>query len=216
MKGTGLNRDLAHVLWMGGSPCSGKSSIAEKLANAYGLMLYHCDDAFWEHADRVDRVKHPTFYRLTHMTWDEMWMRPVDVQISEEIACYREELEMIVDDLRGFPRSAPILAEGAALLPDVLADMLVNCRRALWVVPTAAFQRAHYTPERRPWVSDILAQCENPDQAFQNWMDRDAGFATQVAGRVEELGLALVTVDGSRTIAENAEIVVRHFGLMEE
>ena len=44
-------------------------------------------------------------------------------------------------------------------------------------------------------------------------MDRDVGFAGQVAGRVKELGLRLIEADGGRTIAENAEIVARHFKL---
>jgi len=44
-------------------------------------------------------------------------------------------------------------------------------------------------------------------------MDRDVGFARQVAGRVKELGLRLIEVNGGHTIAENGEIVARYFKL---
>lgn len=204
---------LAHVLWMGGSPCSGKSSIAEMLAKKYGLRVYKCDDAFWEHAKRVDPAKHPTFHRLTHMTWDELWMRPVAVQIADEFACYREQFGMIIDDLLVLPRSTPVIAEGAALLPDLVSDLLPDRDRAVWVIPTEPFQREHYTPEKRPFVNDILAHCQNPTQAFANWMDRDVGFAKRIAQQAQELDLKGLTVDGRRTIEQNAEMVAKYFRL---
>ena len=106
-------QSLAHVLWMGGSPCSGKSSIAKRLASRYGLALYRCDDAFWEHMERAEPDRHPRLHKLNRMTWDEIWMRPVDAQIADETRCYHEEFEMILDDLLAYPRSTPVLAEGA-------------------------------------------------------------------------------------------------------
>jgi 2-phosphoglycerate kinase len=211
-----MKQSLRHILWMGGSPCSGKSSVAEMLANQYGLAVYRCDDAFFEHAKRVDSGKHPTFHALTQMTWDEIWMRPMDVQVAEEIACYREEFEMIVADLLAYPKSQLVIAEGAALLPDCVSSLLLDRRRAVWIVPTEAFQRAHYTLEQRPWMRGILEQCEDPSQALENWMDRDVGFARQVAERAKELGLRLIEVDGGRTMAENTEIVAQYFKLMRE
>jgi 2-phosphoglycerate kinase len=138
-----MKRELEHVFWIGGSPCSGKSSIAEMLASRYGLAAYRCDDAFFEHAKRVDPITQPMFHRIANMTWNEIWMRPVDVQIAEEMTCYREEFEMIVADLLAYPKSRPVIAEGAALLPDCVSDLLPDRRRAMWVVPTEAFQRAH-------------------------------------------------------------------------
>jgi hypothetical protein len=147
------------------------------------------------------------------MTWDEVWMRPVAVQIADEFTCYREQFGMIVSDLAAMPRSKPIVAEGAALLPDFVSDLLQDRSRAVWVVPTEAFQRAHYTPERRPFINDILAHCENPSQAFANWMERDVGFAKRVTEQAQALDLKVLTVGGTRTVRQNAEIVAQCFGL---
>ena len=205
--------ELARVFWVGGSPCSGKSSIVGTLAEEYGLHVYKCDDAFWEHAKRVDPVKQPTFHRLARMTWDEIWMRPVAVQVADEFACYREEFAMILDDLLALPGSELIVAEGAALLPELISGLLQDRSRAMWVVPTEPFQREHYTLEKRPWIKDILRHCQNPTQAFANWMDRDVGFAKRVAEQARALDLEVLAVDGKRTIAQNAEIVARCFGL---
>ena len=75
------------------------------------------------------------------------------------------------------------------------------------------FQREHYTPEKRPFVNDILAHCQNPTQAFANWMDRDVGFAKRIAQQAQELDLKGLTVDGRRTIEQNAEMVAKYFRL---
>ena len=44
-----LQQALAHVYWLGGSPCAGKSSIADSLVERYGFRLYRCDEAYFVH-----------------------------------------------------------------------------------------------------------------------------------------------------------------------
>jgi len=40
---------LSNVFWLGGSPCSGKSSISEILPQRFNLDVYHVDEAFAAH-----------------------------------------------------------------------------------------------------------------------------------------------------------------------
>lgn len=205
-----LKRALAHVYWIGGSPCSGKSSIVEWLAAQHGLQTYRCDEAFWRHSQIVTPDKQPAFYRLTQLTWDEIWMRPVDVQLRDEIAVYREEFDLIIRDLSDMPHDRPIVAEGAALMPEWARPLLSRPIQAVWMIPTETFQRRFY-PQRGAWVQDILKQCRHPQQAFQNWMDRDAAFARQVRADAELHGLRVLIVDGTRSVAENAQAVETWF-----
>ena len=206
-----IRQNLAHIFWMGGSPCSGKSSIAELLLRRHELQYYQCDGAFAEHGRRVSALGQPTFHKLLTMTWDEIWTRPVDLQIREEIAIYREEFDMILDDLLALPPSPPILAEGAALLPDCVNDVLWNPHQAIWIIPSESFQRERY-PDRGPWVQDILRHCADPDLAFRNWMDRDVAFARWVTGKATALGMRLLEVNGEHAVAEYAQTVTQHFG----
>ncbi len=39
------NHDFSHVLWIGGSVCSGQTSAAKDLASRYGLRIYSFDGA---------------------------------------------------------------------------------------------------------------------------------------------------------------------------
>ena len=117
---------------------------------------------------------------------------------------------MILADLAALPADRPILAEGAALLPELVAPDLADPRCAIWVVPTEAFQRHHYA--QRPWIGDILAQCSQPEQAFRNWMDRDAAFARHVLASAGARGLATLLVDGHTALEANAAAIAARFG----
>lgn len=204
---------LDRIYWLGGSPCSGKSSIAEILAEQYSLQLFRCDYHFTDHVRLAQPDQQPALHRLSTMSWDEIWMQPVEALLQRAISLYQEEFPFILADLSKLAAAddRPILAEGAALMPDYVHDRLGGPSQAIWVVPTATFQRTHY--RKRTWVQGILDQCADPDQAFQNWMDRDVAFATWVTDRAKNLGLSVLTVDGGQTIAENAVLVAEHFGL---
>ena len=103
------------------------------------------------------------------------------------------------------------MAEGAALLPALLAEQEVPPARAIWIVPEESFQRTQYA--RREWRHDVLRTCSDPEQGWENWMARDAGFACRVAAGAVGLGYRVVLVDGSRSVDEIYAEVVRHFGL---
>ena len=65
--------------------------------------------------------------------------------------------------------------------------------------------------ERALRIQSILDQCTDPVQAFQNWMDRDVAFARRVAEDARARDLTVLTVDGTRTVEENAATVEANF-----
>ncbi|GAA3287771.1 hypothetical protein Dvina_26360 [Dactylosporangium vinaceum] len=180
--------------WIGGSPCSGKSTVAARLATAAGALLYSCDDAFDRHADAG-----PAMRRVVAMSVADRLAQPIEVQVEDVLRLYREEFAPIREDLAagGFG-----LAEGAALLPELLHGVGVPADRAVWIVPTEEFQRAHYA--RRPWARDLVAATPDPPDAFDRWMRRDAAFARRVAGQARDLGYRVITVDGTQSVRQVA------------
>lgn len=206
-----MTTTLDHVFWIGGSPCAGKSTIAHRLAAAHDLQSYSCDDAWDRHLARADPVQTPHFAQVATLDCDGIWMQPVSHQVEREVAIYREEFAFILEDLRALPTDRRILAEGCALLPDLLAQHGIPANRSLWIVPTPAFQLKHYA--QRDWIGDVVATCTNPRQAWQNWMDRDIGFGQEVATTARHLGRTVLTVDGSQPIVAVEHQVATHFGL---
>lgn len=203
--------NVPFIYWLGGSPCSGKSTIAELLAERYNLRYFNCDAAFQRHIQASDPAVQPTLYRLRAMSSDAIWLAPVAEQVARVIAIYREEFPLLLDDLATLPSDRPILAEGAALMPELVVQRSDWTKRSAWVVPTSTFQQTQYA--QRPWVADLLNECRDPTQAFANWMARDMAFAEYVATTASAQGLPLLHVDGTTTIAENAAWVATQFDL---
>lgn len=199
------------IYWLGGSPCSGKSTVAEILAKRYNLHYYRCDDAFTRHQQASSTTNQPTLHQLGTLTSDEIWLAPVAEQLQREIAIYREEFAMILADLETLPADRPILAEGAALMPELVARDSQWRTHAAWIVPTPAFQQHHYA--QRAWVADVLSTCSAPEQAYANWMARDEAFAHHVTTTAEEHNLPLLQVDGTKSIEANAAWVAGQLGL---
>lgn len=207
-----LKESLAHILWIGGSPCAGKTSISNILGEKYNLFIYHCDEYYKEHVKRCNPVQQPIMSKLAPMPEDEFWMRPVEQQVIEEVAFCEEEFSMVIDDLLKLSKDRAIIVEGTLLLPKLVTRVLKSLRSAIWVIPTEEFQRKYY-PNRGSWVNEILKQCRDPKQAFENWMQRDIKFAKLVEEQCVEQKLYFFRVDGTKTIADNTKIIEKWFGL---
>ena len=68
------NHDFSHVLWLGGSVCSGKTSAAKDLASRYDLRIYSFDGAEPFHIYRSVPEQQPNLIRFMAMTMDVRWV----------------------------------------------------------------------------------------------------------------------------------------------
>jgi 2-phosphoglycerate kinase len=107
---------LDHVYWLGGSPCAGKSSISEILAERFNLEIYPVDTAINVHFQRINPHQHPNLCHWQAMSWEERWMLPQAELLSEVIACYSEHFSLVFDDVMDFASKRRLLVEGSALL----------------------------------------------------------------------------------------------------
>jgi hypothetical protein len=200
---------LNPIYYLGGSPCAGKSSVAEMLTADYGLRHVRLDDRFGDHMVTATPPAQPALASIAAASCDEIWMIPPTAQVRREIHAYVEEFPLHLNDIAAMDE--PLLLEGAALLPCLVVPRLSDITQAVYMLPTAHFQREHYA--HRHWVSDVLRECSNPAQAFENWMQRDMMFGRWVRREAWRYGFKTIVVDGTQSITANAEDVAAHFGL---
>ena len=73
-EGEAQRQRLSHVLWLGGTPCSGKSSVAQQLIAQHAVQLYHYDRYEQAYLARRDPARHPAFCADAALTMDERWL----------------------------------------------------------------------------------------------------------------------------------------------
>ena len=199
------------IYWIGGSPCSGKSTIAEKLVKEFGFAYYKCDD----HLDRYMKlgaaIGKPTIKKMSTLNIDETWLRPVDELVQNEFSFYEEAFNFIIDDISNLIPSNGLVVEGAALLPENMASIKVPEENYICIVPSAEFQVEKY--KEREWVSHYLRECSDSQTAFSNWMQRDIRFAEIVNLKATHLGYKVSVTDGKTDIGGMYKNVLDHFNL---
>lgn len=91
---------MINTYYIGGSPCSGKSTIAEILSAKYNLYYFKVDDFL----DKYTRIGAQKGYEICKkqdsMNAEEIWMREPSLQCREEFIFYKEIFEFVLEDLR--------------------------------------------------------------------------------------------------------------------
>lgn len=201
-----------NVYFIGGSPCSGKSTVTELIANKFNLHYFNVDELLSNYIKKASDKGKVFSAKQCHMNVDETWLRDPVVQCMEELAIYREIFEFIFEDLSKVHAPNGIIAEGAAYLPELMKQIGVDKNHYICIVPTKDFQYFHY--KQRTWVPYVLESCSNKELAFENWMERDSLFAIDVKNNAEDLGYTTVLTDETNDITYSYQKVCQTFGLI--
>jgi cytidylate kinase len=105
---------MRHVIWLGGPPASGKTTVATWLACRHGLRLYSADTRTLAHRDRALAAGLGAARRWEALTPAERWEHSTVADMLE-MSLHRERCAMVVDDLAALPASPLIVAEGSVL-----------------------------------------------------------------------------------------------------
>ncbi len=202
---------LADILWIGGSACSGKSTVAERLAVEWGLSVYHCDDHWYGPADHLARAApgdQPCLCLWRDCTRRREWfLTPPQEHTAVMNGAFREEFPMIAADLAGDECG---VVEGVSVTPGILREAVPRAR-AVFLISTPAFRRARYLDRgfARQWVEAYA----DPAAAFETLMAANDLMAEDWRTQAEAAGYPLLLVDGSTAPADTYAAAVKALGL---
>jgi hypothetical protein len=181
---------VKHVLWIGGAPAAGKTSVATRIARRHGLRWYGADTRTWEHRDRAIRAGSTAAIRWEAMTPAQRTETGPPAELLER-SLHHERGPMVVDDLQALPSSPLVVADGSTLPAGAVPDR----SRAAWLIPTPEFQQARLD-ERK---------------VSRGTRDLYRALAQTIAGEAAARGIPIVVVDGSEDVAATVDAVERLF-----
>lgn len=196
------------ILYIGGSPCSGKSTIAELISKDFGAYYFKVDDYIDDLISKASSEGLKYCSKSVSMNPEQTWMRVPEVQCTEEFLIYEEISKFVFEKLDNLDYDF-IVAEGAAFTPEVMQDR--GFENYICMVPSSKFQISHY--EKREWVPFVLEGCSDKKLAFDNWMNRDILFALLVREQCKKGNISCIVNDGSLSIEELYSKVKELFNL---
>lgn len=206
---------LRHVYWIGGGSGAGKSTVARALADHHGLRYCGTDESMNDHARRATAAEAPYLHEFMAMSMDERWMLRSPEAMFETFHWFRGEgFHLIVEDLLAMPPDQGIVVEGFRLLPALVAPLLADPARAVWLLPTPDFRA--YAVDKRAKATNrpgFIQQTSDPDRASRNLDARERYFVERLRTETRELGLQAITVDSAVDESESIRRVSERFGL---
>jgi adenylate kinase family enzyme len=191
-----VSDSLEHVYWIGGGSGAGKSTIARRLADRYGLRLYATDDVMGDHAARSTPEDSPYLAQFQAMDMDERWLNRDVETMLETFHWFRgESFDLIVEDLLKLPKEPGVIVEGFRLLPHLVRPIAAVPNQAVWLLPTPDFRLAAFDSRGTRWK--IARQTTDPETALRKLLDRDHRFTERLTRETELLGLPVIEVDGT-------------------
>ncbi len=204
-----------HIRWIGDGSGAGKSTVAPRLSEKYGVRLYHCDDMQSAHTVRSNLTDHPMLHAFLAMTMDERWVKRTPLEMFRTFHGFHGEgFGLILEDLLDLPTDVPVLVEGYKLLPRLIAPLLSRPDQAVWLLPTPSFRQTSF--RRRGSFWSIAGRTSDPQTALANLLARDALYTEEVEKQAATLQLTRIQVNGSVSADELATRVAQCLGLKRQ
>jgi hypothetical protein len=203
---------LRHIRWIGGGSGAGKSTVARRLSEKYGLRLYHCDDTQSAHTARSNSTDHPMLHAFIAMTLDERWVKRTPGEMFHTFHGFHGEgFGLILEDLLDLPPDVPVLVEGYKLLPRLVAPLLSRPDQAVWLIPTPLFRRTAFSQRGSLW--SIAGRTSDPETALTNLLARDALYTEEVKRQAAALQLTIIEVSRGESIDGLATRVAQYLDI---
>lgn len=200
---------LAHVIWLGGGPNVGKTTLSRLLAGKYDLKIYNLD---W-HLVREHRFRpggSPAGWE--DLSMDERWVLPSPGELAErDIASWTRRFRFAIDDLMALPSERVVVAEGPGAFPWSVAEVIRSPRQALFMIPTTEFAHRVYERRHRNDPNSPHLLTTDPVRARANVRARNELMAERIVASCEALGLRYLRVDGSSDLDDSLALLEEHF-----
>jgi hypothetical protein len=199
---------LAHVLWIGGAPDSGKSTAARALAERRALHVYHYDSRDLVHHEMLAAAR-PDYRAFLEASMDERWVHPrPEALLQRSLRSFHDRFGFLLEDVSRFPPYRPSIVEGFGLLPELVAPLLRSPVQAVWLVPTERFKEEAMKRRGKPAFGPDISDAA---KARRNLIQRDRLLTDVIREQAQQRGCDVWEIDEALPVDELTDRLERRF-----
>ena len=213
-----VKQSLKHVLWIGGSPAAGRSTISTRLAADFDFEHYHGDTHVYEHI-KIAEENCPVLNEARRVGGGVEYLRQLLIKKPEKIAevflsLGRESLTMAILDLLELPLDRPIIVDLNAGYPTWELRQLIEYDKVIFLVSTDAFRKAE---QRRRFRSGSIFSKSREDIGIaeeiylSGYVECNRILSDFTKKECAKHNLPLLITGGQMTVDETYNAVCRHF-----
>jgi 2-phosphoglycerate kinase len=203
-----LRMALSTVLWIGGAPDTGKTTISQIIAKRHGFQIYNYDQHDQSQLELLSQTI-PRYHTFLESSLEERWVnsKPKGL-LNFLLMSFQDRFPLVIEDLLSLPREPIIIAEGFGLTPRLLSTMILSKFQAIFLVPTKRFKKILMEKRHKP---SFRNEIRDPDSAKRNIYQRDILLGEEVKVQATSCGLVVYEVDGTHSIEKISKLIEQHF-----
>ncbi len=201
----------SNVYYIGGSPCSFKTAIADKISSDFGFRTYNSDNHIERYLEIGAKKRNKTLKKMRKVSVLEQWFLDLDVQVANEVELYTYAGKVIRGDLKRFYKNKNIVVEGCPIIPSFIDRNKIDPSNYIVFIASKSFERSVF--EQREYINRYLNLTKDPELAFENWLKRDELIASYYKEECEKYGYKYIEVSAKTSFDELYTQVIEHFGL---
>ncbi len=200
-----------NVYYIGGSPCSFKTAIADKISADFGFRAYNSDNHIERYLEIGAKKRNKALKKMRKVSVLEQWFLDLDVQVANEIELYTYAGKVIRGDLKRFYKNKNIVVEGCPIIPEFIDRNKIEPSNYIVLIASKSFERSIF--EQREYIRRYLNLTKDPELAFENWLKRDELLASYYKEECEKYGYKFIEVNGKKSFDDVYTEVLDHLGL---
>lgn len=206
-----IKHHLKNVIFICGTACGGKTTMARLLAEKHKLYLYDMDKMYENHREIANGKFQPDM--CYHMKdFHEQWTRPAKEQARWNMSSLREQTEMALVDLMILSRSQKVVAD-VLYSPIYTKEILDYHQLVFLTVDKSVIRKVYFNrPEKRGFY-DFVAKQELSNLYFENIFQGLELTNELEQIQMNESGLFLYERKPADTLESVLRLLEEHFNL---
>jgi len=214
-----LKHNLQNVLFLVGTACGGKTTMAKALSKKYGFIHFNDnwnEDNFKIWKSIITEKYQPNSAKRSKIDWEEYFSRSVEEFLADKNDNHGsdEQLEFSIIELIKLSQNNKVIADVWIEDWDFLMEISHYNRIACLLAPGELIIRDYYQRDDHKSFTECIQSLKDPAKKFETQNELFRIGAREMAEKAEKYGVFSIMRNDESTIENTLTMLEKHFRLV--